>query len=130
MKQPGILSLLLLILLGTAVQHATAQPYTLTGRVMELTRGGPAPRPLSGVTVRVTPGKFRTTTDDNGNYTIGGLRRRRYTVRISSPYHHTVRRTIRMTGDQMLNVDLATVGAKQPDRMPNGEMPMKSAPAK
>jgi hypothetical protein len=128
MKQSGILSLLLLILLAAPVQNAKAQPYTLTGRVMELTMGGPAPRPLAGATIRITPGKFRTTTDANGNYTLGGLRRRTYTVRVSLKYHHAVRRTIRMKTDQTMDFDLKIIGAGT--RMPNGNMPMKAAPAK
>jgi hypothetical protein len=97
---------------------------------MERTMSGAGPRPIAGATVRLTPGHFTTRTDQNGNYTIGGLKRRSYTVRISAPNHRSVRRKIRVTSDMTLNIDLSIVGQETPPTMPNGELPMKNVPAR
>src|SRR5689334_19899913 len=126
---PIVLALVFICFLA-ASQNAVAQPYTLNGQVMERTMGGAGPRPITGATVRLTPGRFRIKTDENGNYTIGGLKRRSYTVYVSAPNHRSVRRRIRVRADMTLNVDLSIVGQEQPTTMPNGELPMKSGKEK
>ena len=91
--------LLLILLLNTFCMWATADnpvaTATLTGNIKDASDGSN----LMGVTVFVPDLSIGTVTDENGNYSLKDLPKRKLTLQISYVGHQTIIKTLDLTKD-------------------------------
>ena len=91
--------LLLILLLNTFCMWATADnpvaTATLTGNIKDASDGSN----LMGVTVYVPDLSIGTVTDENGNYSLKDLPKRKLTLQISYVGHQTIIKTLDLTKD-------------------------------